>query len=83
MTAAEAIAAQRAIVGGEADPFASEWDALPEAERAFWLQVSRQSTHYAKPPWRDVPGSIRCTIKANLYRAASRASLLLKAGAAA
>lgn len=71
------LAACRAIVGGEADPFASVWADMPETERAFWLSASRRSTHYAKAKWPAIPGEVRCTIKANLYRAANRAAVLL------
>lgn len=77
------LTACRRIVGGEADPFAAVWRDLPEVERAFWLNVSRRSIHYAKSDWQAVPGEVRCTIKANLYRAAQRAAVLLAAGAPA
>lgn len=69
--------AARAILGGEGDPFTFEWSQMPEVERAFWLSVSRRSQHYAKARWPDIPGEVRCTIKANLYRAARRAAVLL------
>jgi hypothetical protein len=69
--------AARAILGGEGDPFTQEWAAMPEVERGFWLMVSRRSQHYAKARWPDIPGEIRCTLKANLYRAAQRAAVLL------
>lgn len=71
--------AARAILGGEGDPFTHEWASMPEVERAFWLMVSRRSQHYAKARWPDIPGEVRCTLKANLYRAANRAALLLAA----
>jgi hypothetical protein len=76
------LTACRKVIGGECDPFAAVWRDMPEAERAFWLSASRRSTHYAKADaWASVPGEVRCTIKANLYRAANRASVLLAAGA--
>lgn len=67
----------RRIVGGESDPFASVWADMPEVERAFWLTASRRSTHYAKAKWSAIPGEVRCTLKANLSRAAGRAAVLL------
>lgn len=75
------VAAMRAIVGGEADPFAYEWNHLDEAERKFWLGVARQSHHLAAKKWADLSGDVRCRIKNALYRAANRAALLLKAAA--
>jgi len=75
------LAACRRIVGGEADPFAHEWDTLPESERVFWLGVSRQDRFLSTKPWRELSGDARCRIKNGLFRAASRASVLLAAGA--
>jgi hypothetical protein len=77
------LTACRKVIGGECDPFAAVWRDMPEVERAFWLQASRRSPHYAKSEWLAVPGEVRCTIKANLYRAANRAADLLAAGAGA
>lgn len=69
--------AARAILGGEGDPFTAEWRGMPEVERAFWLSASRRSVLFAKAEWTAIPGEVRCTIKANLYRAAQRAAVLL------
>lgn len=75
------LSACRAVIGGEADPFAAVWRDIPETEQAFWLTVSRCSKWHAGKPWRDIPGDIRCKIKANLYRAAKRAADLLECAA--
>lgn len=74
------LAACRAILGGESDPFAHEWDSLAESERTFWLSVARLNRFDASKPWRYLTGDTRCRIKNALYRAANRASLLLKSG---
>lgn len=81
---AEAIARCREALGlpGTSDPLAAEWDGLTEHERRFWLRMSRQSEALALRPWRTYSGDVRCILRNNLYRAASRASVLLKAGAA-
>lgn len=78
---ATALAECRAIVGGMADPFAAVWNGLPESERSFWLRVARQSHHLAAKKWADLSGDVRCRVKNGLYRAAERASILLKAAA--
>lgn len=67
----------REILGGEGDPFSHEWSQMPETERGFWLRASRRSEYYAKAKWTEIPGEVRCTLKANLYRAAQRAAVLL------
>lgn len=67
----------REILGGEGDPFTAVWREMPESERVFWLRASRRSEHYGKAKWPEIPGDVRCTIKANLYRAAQRAAVLL------
>lgn len=74
------LAACRAILGGESDPFAHEWDSLAESERTFWLSAARLNRFDARKPWRDLTGDTRCRIKNALYRAAQRAKLLLAAG---
>lgn len=74
------LAACRAILGGESDPFAHEWDSLAESERTFWLSAARLNRFDARKPWRDLSGDTRCRIKNALYRAAQRASVLLAAG---
>jgi hypothetical protein len=79
---ATGIARCRAILGGEADPFAYVWDTIiPEDERVFWLGAARLNRFDSRKPWRDLPGDTRCRLKNALYRAASRASVLLAAGA--
>lgn len=77
MKPAEAIAAQRAIVGGESDPFAYEWGRIDKLERQFWCRAARQDIWLSEKPWQEIPGDARCKIKNGLYRAAQRASLLL------
>ncbi len=70
----------RAIVGGEHDPVAGEWRDMQEAERVFWLRLSRLPTGHRVHQWHELPGDARTILKNNLYRAARRAELILHAG---
>lgn len=81
MSPPEAVAKQRAIVGGEADPFAYEWSLIDKLERQFWCRAARQDIWLSEKPWKDIPGEARCRIKNGLYRAAQRASVLLASSA--
>lgn len=75
--AAAGLARCRQIMGGESDPFAAEWDCLPESERDFWLNLCHLSRFDARKRWRDLSGDARCRIKSGMYRAARRAGVLL------
>lgn len=81
MSPAEAIAKQRAIVGGESDPFAYEWGRIDKIERQFWCRAARQDVWLSEKPWKEIPGDARCKIKNGLYRAAQRAAVLLASSA--
>lgn len=83
LTLPPGLAACRAILGGESDPFAHEWDSLDENERTFWLGAARLNRFDARKPWRELAGDTRCRIKNALFRAAQRASVLLAARSAA
>jgi hypothetical protein len=75
---AACLAKCRLILGGESDPFASEWRDMGIDERRFWLSSSRLPlTLAAKDAWGDVPGDARAKLKNSLYRAAMRAKALL------
>lgn len=70
--------------GMAGDGLADEWRQMPEAEREFWLKVSRQSTrHAARANWYEIPGEVRAIVKNNLYRAARRAAQILRVPALA
>lgn len=78
---ATALAECRAILGGSHDPMARVWDSLTPEERAFWLAAARLNRFDAGRAWVDLSGDARCRIKNALFRAAERASVLLKAAA--
>lgn len=78
-TAARGIAAARAIIGGEHDPFGAVWAEMPEVKRRFWLHYSRLSERYSTYKWTAVPGEHRAVIKNNLYRGAVELQSLLAA----
>lgn len=75
----EVQAAQRAIVGGEADAFGQVWAEMPEAKRRFWLHYSRLLERYSTYKWTAIPGDVRAILKNNLYRGAVELQSLLKA----
>lgn len=75
---AACLAKCRLILGGESDPFASEWRDMGMDERRFWLSAARLPLTIANhDTWGGVPGDARAKLKNSLYRAAMRAQSLL------
>ena len=67
-----------ALGAGPYDPVTIPWREMDTRERQFCLAYSRVALQYALREWIDIPEEMRGRIKNNLFRAARRATEILK-----